>query len=119
MIDRVLKSNAQSFILSFEYVFSTPELVLGGFFSPEAIPVPNLFGFKDERFDALLAELQKPTPDGKPDLASIQRAENFLIGEAPAAFLFQKRSAVLARSGINGIWVSGNNILPFENVSVP
>lgn len=119
VIDRVLKNNAQCFMLSFEYVFSTPELILSGFFSPEAIPVPNLFGFKDERFDTLLAELEKSSSAKTADLALLRRTEDFLIGEAPAAFLFQKRSAVLAREGIGGIWISGNNILPFRDVTVP
>jgi peptide/nickel transport system substrate-binding protein len=118
VIDRVLKNQAQCFMLSFEYVFSTPELVLSGFFSPEAIPVPNLFGFKDPRFDALLSDLAKPTPDGMPNLPAIRGTEDFLVGEAPAAFLYQKRSAVLARKGIQGVWISGNNILPFEDVTV-
>ena len=119
VIDRVLKNQAQSFMLSFEYVFSTPELVLSGFFSPAAIPVPNLFGFKDERFDTLLSELDKPAKDGTPNLPLIRRVEDFLVGESPAVFLYQKRSSVIARKGVAGVWVSGNNILPFEDVTVP
>jgi len=119
VIDRVLKNKAQCFVLSFEYVFSTPELILSGFFSPAAIPVPNLFGFKDERFDGLLADLAKPTADGTPNLPVIRQVEDFLVGEAPAVFFYQKRSAVLARKGIEGVWISGNNILPFEDVRVP
>jgi peptide/nickel transport system substrate-binding protein len=119
VIDRVLKNNAQAFMLSFEYVFSTPELILSGFFSPEAIPVPNLFGFKDDRFNALLGDLAKPTSENKPNIDSVRTAENLLVGEAPAAFLFQKRSAVLARAGTEGVWISGNNILPFQDVTIP
>jgi len=119
VIDRVLKNQAQCFVLSFEYVFSTPELILSGFFSPEAIPIPNLFGFKNDQFNSLLSELAKMPADGNPNLPLIRRVEDFLIQEAPAVFLYQKRSAVLARKGITGIWVSGNNILPFEDVSVP
>jgi ABC-type transport system substrate-binding protein len=119
VIDRVLKNNAQAFMLSFEYVFSTPELILSGFFSPEAIPVPNLFGFKDDRFNALLGDLAKPTPENKPNFDLVRTAENLLVGEAPAAFLFQKRSAVLARAGTEGVWISGNNILPFQDVTTP
>lgn len=117
VIDRVLKNNAQAFMLSFEYVFSTPELILSGFFSPEAIPVPNLFGFRNEQFNALLADLAKPA--NSPNFDLIRNTENVLISEAPAAFLFQKRSAVLARKGTDGVWVSGNNILLFENVTLP
>jgi len=117
VIDRVLKGQAQSFVLSFEYVFSTPELILSGFFSPSAIPVPNLFGFTDERFDGLLAELERPTKS--PNLPHIRKMEDFLVAEAPAAFLYQKRSAVLAREEIKGVWISGNNILPFKHVIVP
>ncbi|HPA16160.1 MAG TPA: ABC transporter substrate-binding protein [Verrucomicrobiae bacterium] len=119
VIDRVLKNNAQAFMLSFEYVFSTPELILSGFFSPEAIPVPNLFGFKDDRFNALLGDLAKPTPENKPNFDLVRTAENLLVGESPAAFLFQKRSAVLARAGTAGVWISGNNILPFQDVTIP
>jgi ABC-type transport system substrate-binding protein len=119
VIDKVLKNQEQCFMLSFEYVFSTPELILSGFFSPAAIPVPNLFGFKDERFDALLSELAKPTSDGTPNLPLIRRTEDFLVGEAPAVFLYQKRSAVLARKGITGVWISGNNILPCDDIFLP
>ncbi|MCG3148943.1 MAG: Dipeptide-binding protein DppE [Verrucomicrobiae bacterium] len=119
VIDKVLKNQEQCFMLSFEYVFSTPELILSGFFSPEAIPVPNLFGFKDEHFDSLLTELAKPMSDGKPNLPLIRQTEDYLIGEAPAVFLYQKRSAVLARKGITGIWISGNNILPCDDIVLP
>lgn len=113
-VERVLKGEADAFVLSFEYVFSSPGLNLATFFAKEAIPMPNLFRYDSAAAAALIGEMRGAGGAPAGDWAA--RLERLIIAEAPAAFLFERRTAVAYREDLEAVRVTYNNIIPFEEI---
>lgn len=117
-VGKIIDGSAQAYVANFDYAFSRPELILGGFFSKELIPIPNLFRYNSPEATALIGQLAA-AKDPEASLRIAGELEQVIIREVPAAFLFEKRAAVAWRSDLKGVRLTRNNLLPFEEIIVP
>jgi ABC-type transport system substrate-binding protein len=77
-------------------------------FRSTATPNPNLFGYSDERVDALLARLGM-----SPDRAAINQlcrdVETVVNQAPPAAWLYNETHTFIASRRLSGFGITGNN----------
>lgn len=118
VVGKIIDGSAEAYVANFDYAFTRPELILGGFFSKELIPIPNLFRYNSPEAMTLIARLAA-TKDPDASLRVAAELEQLIIRDVPAAFLFEKRAAVAWRSDLRGVRLTRNNLLPFEEIIVP
>ncbi len=107
-VSRLFGTNRPALFLTYsEWIYSAPELLMEQFRST-ATPNPNVFGYADDRVDALIAQLGATTERSELNrlCADIER----IVAEAPpAAWLYHERHMFLAAKRLSHFAVTGNN----------
>lgn len=103
-IGRMVKGDAPMFSMYFDYVFSSPELVLSNMFASSKRPVPNFWQYSNPAIDIRLAALRTAKPGTS--LAQTGQIEKAVVDDAPAAFLFQLDPVLLERKGLPSVPVN-------------
>lgn len=110
-ITRMVQGEAPAFSMYFDYVFSTPELVLLNMFDSKKRPVPNFWQYANPAIDAELAGLRNLEPVAS--RAKSAQIEEMVVNEAPAAFLFQLDSLLLMRKDRKAVTVNAHGHFDF------
>ena len=118
VIGRLVKGDFSTFIMSFEYVFSTPGPILNNLFNSQKIPVPNFWRYNNPQVDANLAKFQT-VPDQAAANSLAQIIERQLIDDPPAAFLFEVRTPIMFRRELSGVGYNGHSIPLLWEVKCP
>ena len=114
-LGRIVKGDVPMFSMYFDYVFSSPELVLDNMFASSKRPVPNFWQFSDPTIDARLNDLRSlDHVEAMKQSAAIEAA---VVGEAPAAFLFQLTPVALERRGLRPVQVNAHGYFDFANLA--
>lgn len=108
-IQRIIKGDTEMFSMFFEFVFSSPDQILGSLFDSRKIPVPNFWRYKSEAFDQDLAHLQTVTsPEERRDL--VEKLERRVVEDAPAVFLYQAANTLIYPKELKGVRLNGYNV---------
>lgn len=108
-IQRIIKGDTEMFSIFFEFVFSSPDQILGNLFDSRKIPVPNFWRYRSEAFDKGLRQLEG-TPSAQERRRLIESLERLVIGDAPAVFLYQAANTLIYPKGLDGVRLNGYNI---------
>lgn len=108
LVARVFGSDRPPLFLTYsEWIYAAPELLMDQFRST-AMPNPNLFGYSDERVDALIARLGNTSE--RRELNRLCGEIESVVAEAPpAAWLYHETHAYVAKRGLSNFAVTGNN----------
>jgi len=109
VLDRVLKGDYTATVLGFEYQYATPALILANHFAASAIPMPNLFYYRNPVVEERLGTLQT-MKDQQASLGLAREIEGQIVDDAPAAFLFQTTQLAVIRRSIQGLAFNGHNV---------
>jgi ABC-type transport system substrate-binding protein len=113
-ISRMVQGEAPAFSMYFDYVFSTPELVLLNMFDSKKRPVPNFWQYANPAIDAELTNLRNLEPNTS--RAKSAQIEEAVVNEAPAAFLFQLDSLLLMRKDRTPVTVNAHGHFDFASI---
>jgi ABC-type transport system substrate-binding protein len=113
-VGRVVKGEAPMFSMYFDYVFSSPELILVNMFASDKRPVPNFWQYSNQKVDTELASLR--TLDRKLSLIRSAEIEAKVVRDAPAAFLFELDPVLIARKGLAPIKVNAHGYFDFARL---
>lgn len=108
-IQRIIKGDTEMFSMFFEFVFASPDQILGSLFHSRRIPVPNFWRYKSEIFDQDLARLQVVTSSAERH-ALIEKLERRVVEDAPAAFLYQTANTLIYPKELNDVRLNGYNV---------
>jgi len=101
------KDRPQLFMAYSEWIYAAPELIMEQFRST-ATPNPNLFGYSDDRVDALLSQLASAS-----DRAGVTRLcaeiETIVDESPPAAWLYSETHSFIAARRLSNFALTGNN----------
>jgi ABC-type transport system substrate-binding protein len=117
VIGRFLKGDAALFSMYFEYVFSSPELILINLFSTNKIPVPNFWQYSNPLVDEQLESLRKQ----KLNKISVERSaeiEERIMQDVPAIFLYRQKYIVLYSNRFDNLHVNGHGHYQFGELRV-
>jgi len=109
VIGKMISGEFDSFVLSFEYVFSAPGTILNNVFHSEKIPVPNFWRYNNAEVDAAIDKFQT-TPELSDANVRAFEIEEMMAEDPPAAFFFEKVTPVLHSKGITGLKFNGHSI---------
>lgn len=105
VINRMVRGEAELFSMFFEYVFSTPEVLLDFLFSSRRIPAPNFWHYANPTVDQALDSLRLlPEGDALRRCADIERQ---VMEDVPAVFLYRQHHVLLLSKKFRGIRVNG------------
>lgn len=113
-IARMVQGEAPMFSMYFDYVFSTPEIVLANMFASEKRPVPNFWQYSNPAIDAQLQALR--TQKAAESLSRSAEIEEAVMRDAPAAFLFQLDSVLLERKNLGPVSVNAHGHFDFARL---
>ncbi|MBI5769798.1 MAG: ABC transporter substrate-binding protein [Verrucomicrobia bacterium] len=101
------KERPPLFMASSDWIYAAPELIMD-VFKRSAQPNPNLFGYSDDRAEALFVELAKAN-----DRAQINRLcakiETIAAAGPPAAWLYHVTNFYVGQRYVSNLQVTGNN----------
>ena len=113
-IGRMVKGDVPMFSMYLDYVFSSPELVITNMFASTKRPVPNFWQFSDPAIDGRLEGLRSLNhADAIKASADIEAA---VVGQAPAAFLFQLTPVALERRGLEPVQINAHGDFDFASL---
>jgi ABC-type transport system substrate-binding protein len=117
LISRLFGNERPELFLAFsEWVYSAPELIIDSFRST-SFPNPNLTGYGNAEVDSLLAGL--PELRDRTKINSVcRKCAGIANDEAAAVWLYHIRSALLIRSGIDGLEINGHQHWNLKDVVV-
>lgn len=113
-IGRIVQGEAPMFSMYFDYVFSTPELVLVNMFASEKRPVPNFWQYSNPAIDAQLQALR--TEKAAEAMSRSAEIEEAVMRDAPGAFLYQLDSVLLERKDLGPVSVNAHGHFDFARM---
>ena len=108
VIGAIQKGDFESLVIFFEYQYSTPQLILENFFTSPAVPLPNVFHFKNPENDAAIGALFS-IGDAKQSLEQAATVEKKIVDEAPGAFLLQTKQVILLSPDLENVRFNAAN----------
>jgi len=109
VIQRMVDGNFEALALSFQYVYSAPEPILGAVFHSRSIPSPNIWRYRNPLVDAQIDRLG--TLADRARAHEVVRAiEQAVYQDAPAVFLYQADNLFVLRQPLR---------IPFTRHGVP
>jgi ABC-type transport system substrate-binding protein len=108
VIGAIQKGDFESLIIFFEYQYSTPQLILENFFTSPAVPLPNVFHYKNPENDTAIGSLFS-IGDEKQSLEQAAVVEKNIVEEAPGAFLLQTKQVILLSPDLEGVRFNAAN----------
>lgn len=118
VIGKMISGDFDSFILSFEYVFSAPGTILNNVFNSSKIPVPNFWRYNNKEVDGMLEKFQTVSDLAEANTLA-QAVEKRIAEDPPAAFLFEEVTPVLYRKDISGLQFNGHSVPLLWEIKLP
>ena len=113
-ISRMVAGEAPLFSMFFDYVFSSPELVLLNIFSSDKRPVPNFWQFSDPDIDEEIQGLREMSSDVA--VKKSAEIEQRIMDQAPAIFLYKLNQLILYSNRYGDLTVNGHGYFRFNRL---
>jgi ABC-type transport system substrate-binding protein len=110
VVGEIQKGSFEATVMGFEYQYSEPQLILENFYTSAAIPLPNLFHYKNPATDSAIAELLQQ-PHYKERLQAVAGVEKQIVEAVPGVFLYQTAQTLLIDPALSGVLANGANYL--------
>lgn len=109
VLQRMAAGDYDAFLMSFEYVYSTPMPILEGLLNSKRIPSPNFWRYRNAGIDAALADFQraKDVAEGN-QLAS--KIVSMIQNDPPAVYLYQTLTPVVVSGKLGAVAVNGHSV---------
>jgi oligopeptide transport system substrate-binding protein len=109
VIGRMISGEFSSFIMAFEFIYSTPGPILEMNFNPKKIPVPNFWRYNNPAVSAVLEQFKSVKDSADANRLALE-IEKQVLDDPPAAFLFQNKMFVVFRKGISDVKFNGHSV---------
>lgn len=109
VLQRMDTGDFDAFLMSFEYVYSTPMPILEGLLSSKRIPSPNLWRYRNSQVDAALAEFQRAKNVQEGNLLA-SKIVGMIQNAPPAVFLYQTLTPVIVSGRLGPVPVNGHSV---------
>ena len=109
VIGRMISGEFSSFIMAFEFIYSTPGPILEMNFNPKKIPVPNFWRYNNPAVSAVLDQFKSVKDSADANRLALE-IEKQVLEDPPAAFLFQNKMFVIFRNGVSNIKFNGHSV---------
>jgi peptide/nickel transport system substrate-binding protein len=109
VLQRMAAGDYDAFIMSFEYVYSTPMPILEGLLNSKRIPSPNFWRYRNPDVDAALKEFQHATTvEAGNQLAA--RIVGMIQNDPPAVYLYQTLTPISVAGRLGEVPVNGHSV---------
>jgi peptide/nickel transport system substrate-binding protein len=109
VLQRMAAGDYDAFLMSFEYVYSTPMPILEGLLNSKRIPSPNFWRYRNADVDAALEEFQRVTSvDAGNQLAA--RIVGMIQSDPPAVYLYQTLTPIIVSDRLGEVHVNGHSV---------
>lgn len=109
VIGRMISGEFSSFIMAFEFIYSTPGPIVEMNFNPKKIPVPNFWRYNNPAVSAVLEQFKSVKDSADANRLALE-IEKQVLEDPPAAFLFQNKMFVVFRKGISNVKFNGHSV---------
>jgi ABC-type transport system substrate-binding protein len=109
VIGRMISGEFSSFIMAFEFIYSTPGPIVEMNFNPKKIPVPNFWRYNNPAVSAVLEQFKSVKDSADANRLALE-IEKLVLEDPPAAFLFQNKMFVVFRNGISNVKFNGHSV---------
>jgi len=109
VLQRMAAGDYDAFLMSFEYVYSTPMPILEGLLNSKRIPSPNFWRYRNPEVDAALKEFQHATTvEAGNQLAA--KIVGMIQSDPPAVYLYQTLTPIIAAGRLGEVPVNGHSV---------
>ncbi|NLW91729.1 MAG: ABC transporter substrate-binding protein [Syntrophomonadaceae bacterium] len=84
----------------------------------ERIGISNYHSYNNPQLDSVLSAIRRKDTDSEERIQLLRRAENILVDDAPALFLFQKMAAKLVGEGVNNLNVDSMEMIDWTRIEL-
>ena len=109
VIARMISGEFSSFIMAFEFIYSTPGPILEMNFNPKKIPVPNFWRYNNPEVTGILEQFKSVKDSADANRLALE-IEKQVLEDPPAAFLFQNKMFIVYRKGISNVEFNGHSV---------
>jgi ABC-type transport system substrate-binding protein len=109
VLQRMAAGDYDAFLMSFEYVYSTPMPILEGLLNSKRIPSPNFWRYRNIEVDAALQDFQRvaSVEEGN-QLAS--KIVGMIQNDPPAVYLYQTLTPIIVSGRLGEVLVNGHSV---------
>jgi ABC-type transport system substrate-binding protein len=109
VLQRMAAGDYDAFLMSFEYVYSTPMPILEGLLNSKRIPSPNFWRYRNADVDAALKEFQRVTSvDAGNQLAA--KIVGMIQNDPPSVYLYQTLTPIIVSDRLGEVHVNGHSV---------
>ena len=84
----------------------------------ERIGISDYHSYNNPQLDNVLSAIRRKDTDSEERIQLLRRAENILVDDAPALFLFQKMAAKLVGEGVNNLNVDSMEMIDWTRIEL-
>lgn len=106
------------FRMGWQADYPDADAFLYNLFHSSRIGISNYHSYDNPQLDSILNAIRRQDPASEERTQLIRRAENIIVDDAPALFLFQKMSAKLTGEGVNNLTVDQMEMIDWTKIEL-
>ncbi|MGE5391131.1 MAG: ABC transporter substrate-binding protein [Deltaproteobacteria bacterium] len=106
------------FRMGWQADYPDPDTFLYNLYHSNRIGISNYYSYNNPQLDSVLNAIRRKDTDSEERTKLVRRAENIVVDDAPALFLFQKMAAKLVGEGVNNLTIDRMEMIDWSRVEL-